>query len=144
MKKYVKISLIYAIAALACGVFYREFTKFNEYTAKTALAVTHLHLFVLGTVLFLIVAVFCMLTDAEKQKTFKPFFIVYNIGLPFLTATFLVRGILQVTGAELSSAVNGMISGIAGISHAVMAAGIVLLFITLLKSKPLKRENGEK
>lgn len=31
MKKYLNISLIYAIAAMAGGVFYREFTKFNCY-----------------------------------------------------------------------------------------------------------------
>ena len=27
MKKYINISFIYTMAALACGVFYREFTK---------------------------------------------------------------------------------------------------------------------
>lgn len=36
MKKYLNISLIYAVAAMAGGVFYREFTKFNGYTGVTA------------------------------------------------------------------------------------------------------------
>ena len=48
MKKYIKIAFVYAVLAMASGVFYREFTKFNEFTAKTALSVTHLHLFVLA------------------------------------------------------------------------------------------------
>ena len=29
MKKYLNLSLAYAIAAMAGGVFYREFTKWN-------------------------------------------------------------------------------------------------------------------
>lgn len=44
MKKYINIAFIYGIAAIACGVFYREFTKFNGFTGKTTLAFTHLHL----------------------------------------------------------------------------------------------------
>ena len=40
MKKFINISLIYAIAAMAGGVFYREFTKFNNFTGVTALIMT--------------------------------------------------------------------------------------------------------
>ena len=83
MKKYINIAFIYGIAAIACGVFYREFTKFNGFTGKTALAFTHLHLFVLGTLLFLILAIFSQLTDITKQKAFTWFLRLYNVGLPF-------------------------------------------------------------
>lgn len=48
MKKYLNISLIYAVAAMAGGVFYREFTKYNAYTGVTALGKVHTHLFMLG------------------------------------------------------------------------------------------------
>lgn len=37
MKKYVNLTLVYAILAMAGGVFYREFTKFNDFTGRTAL-----------------------------------------------------------------------------------------------------------
>ena len=36
MKKYINLSFIYAMAAIVCGVFYREFTKFTGFTGKTA------------------------------------------------------------------------------------------------------------
>ena len=36
------------------GVFYREFTKFNGFTARTALGVVHTHYFLLGMVFFLL------------------------------------------------------------------------------------------
>ena len=32
MKKTIRISFVYAIAAMASGVFYREFTKYNRFT----------------------------------------------------------------------------------------------------------------
>lgn len=37
MKKYLNFSPLYAIAAMAGGVFYREFTKFNGFTGVTVL-----------------------------------------------------------------------------------------------------------
>ena len=39
MKRYFNSALLYAGLAMAGGVFYREFTKFNGYTAKTTLSV---------------------------------------------------------------------------------------------------------
>ena len=36
MKKYLNISFVYAIAAMAGGVFYREFTRFNGYTRRAS------------------------------------------------------------------------------------------------------------
>ncbi len=43
-QKLISSAFRYAIAGLACGVFYREFTKFTAFTGKTTLAFTHLHL----------------------------------------------------------------------------------------------------
>ena len=37
--------MVYMAAALAGGVFYREFTKFNGYVGETALGKVHAHLF---------------------------------------------------------------------------------------------------
>lgn len=37
MKQEIKKSTIYLILALVSGVFFREFTKFNQFTQNTAL-----------------------------------------------------------------------------------------------------------
>ena len=58
MKKYLNYSLVYAVAAMIGGVFYREFTKWNGYTGVTILGKVHTHLFLLGMVVFLLVALF--------------------------------------------------------------------------------------
>ena len=133
MKKYFNIAFIYAIAAIASGVFYREFTKFNGFTGKTTLSITHLHLFVLGTIMFLLIALLVERTKLEDQKSFKTFMKLYNIGLPFMIVMFYVRGIIQVLGTELSKGANASISGIAGIAHIIMTIAIVMFFITLRK-----------
>ena len=72
MKKYLNLSLIYALAALICGVFYREFTKWNGYTTVTTLGKVHVHLFVMGMIVFLIVALFSTHQELQKYKTFAP------------------------------------------------------------------------
>lgn len=139
MKKFINIAFVYAIAAIACGVFYREFTKFNGFTGKTTLAFMHLHLFVLGTFLFLILAIFSHLTDVTEQKIFGYFFKLYNIGLPFMVIMFLIRGIPQVLEIELSKGVSSAISGIAGIAHIIITIAIILLFMALRKSKCISK-----
>lgn len=133
MKKYLNISLIYAIAAMAGGVFYREFTKLNGYTGVTALGKVHTHLFLLGMLVFLVVALYAAHKDLRKLKMFRVFLWTYNIGVPLTAAMLLVRGVTQVLGLNLSSAVNASISGIAGIGHVLTGIGIVLLLLSFKK-----------
>lgn len=134
MKKYLNISLIYAIAAMVGGVFYREFTKWNGFTGVTALGKVHTHLFLLGMLMFLIVALFAEHHDLQKQKLFRAFLWVYNIGVPLTAVMLVVRGIAQVLNVSLSSAANASISGIAGIGHILTDVGLVLLLISLKKT----------
>ena len=69
---------------MVCGVFYREFTKFFNFTDKTTLSVTHVHLFLLGAVIFLIVALFNSKLPVRPNKIMEAVLIVYNIGFAFL------------------------------------------------------------
>lgn len=134
MKKYLNLSLIYAIAAMAGGVFYREFTKFNGFAGVTALGKVHTHLFLLGMLVFLVVALFAAQHDLGKLKTFRVFLWTYNIGVPLSTVMLLVRGVTQVLGLSLSSGASAAISGIAGIGHILTGVGIVLLLVSLKKA----------
>lgn len=134
MRKYINISFIYAIAAIVCGVFYREFTKLTGFSGKTSLAFAHTHMFVLGMAVFLIIAVFSAITDLTGQKQFKPFMLLYNTGLPFMVAMLFARGIPQALEIELSPGASAAISGMAGIAHIIMTIAVVLLFMALRNS----------
>lgn len=133
MKKYLNFSLGYAIAAMAGGVFYREFTKFNGFTGVTALGKVHTHLFLLGMLVFLVVALFAAHNDLTKVKSFRVFLWTYNIGVPLTAIMLLVRGVTQVLGLALTSGASPAISGIAGIGHILTGVGIILLLISLKK-----------
>lgn len=133
-KKYFNLALIYATAAMIGGVFYREFTKWNGFTGATALGKVHTHLFILGMFVFLLVALFSQSMDLEKQKTFRTFMKIYNIGLPILSIMMVVRGVIQVLEFDISSRADSAISGVAGAGHVLVGIGIVLLLLTLKKS----------
>lgn len=131
MKKYINLAFIYAVAAMVGGVFYREFTKFNGFTDVTVLGKVHTHLFLLGMLVFLLVALFSGQMELEGDKCFRCFLCIYNVGLPITTIMMVIRGITQVLHLELSKGLDASISGIAGIGHILTGIGIILLLLAL-------------
>ncbi|MDY4754022.1 MAG: DUF2871 domain-containing protein [Candidatus Faecousia sp.] len=134
MKKYLNLSLVYAIAAMAGGVFYREFTKLQGFTGVTALGKVHTHLFLLGMLVCLMVALFAERLDLTGIRSFRIFQWTYHIGVPLTAVMLLVRGITQVLGLTLSKGASAAISGIAGIGHILTGVGIILLLVSLKKA----------
>lgn len=131
-KRYANMALIYAVIAIIFGVFYREFTKFSHFTGTTNLSVMHTHYFLLGMFFFFILML------AEKSFSFsgpntKKILIVYHLGLNITGLGFLMRGLTQVWGAELSSGMDASISGIAGIGHILTGVSILLLLLQIRK-----------
>jgi hypothetical protein len=136
MKKYLNFALVYAAAAMAGGVFYREFTKYNGFTGVTALGKVHTHLFLLGMFVFLLVALFAERRRLEEQKMFRIFMCVYNIGVPLTALMLAVRGVTQVLGMKLAPGADAAVSGTAGIGHILTGTGIVLLILALERARP--------
>lgn len=134
MKKYLNVSLVYAIAAMVGGVFYREFTKYNGFNGATALGKVHVHLFMLGMLVFIVISLFAAHNDLSKIKPFKAFMVIYNIGVPLTAVMLAVRGIAQVLGITLAKSATAAISGIAGIGHILTGVGIILLIVSLKKT----------
>lgn len=133
MKRYMNLSLLYTVLGLAGGVFYREFTKFNGFTGKTVLAVVHTHYLVLGMLFFLLLLILEKNFAFTGERTEKKI-IVYNAGLNVTALVFLVKGILQTLGTELSSGVSGVIAGAAGIGHILLGVTLVLIILDVRKS----------
>lgn len=131
MKKIWKISFLYFILAIACGVFYREFTKYMAFGGRTALAFTHGHLLILGSLMFLLLMLFCRSFQLNESRKFKVFLVLYNIGLPLTVIMMFVRGVVQVLEIQPGAGANGAISGVAGIAHILVTAGFVTLFLAL-------------
>lgn len=126
--KLVNTAGVYAILAMVGGVFYREFTKFNGFTGRTTLGFVHTHLFLLGMIFFLVVALFQFHIDLVGQKRFAVFYGVYNAGVAIAVVMLIARGISQVLGIALSRGMDASLSGIAGIGHICIGVGMILCF----------------
>lgn len=138
MKRYMNSALLYAILAIAGGVFYREFTKFNGFTAKTTLSVVHTHYFLLGMVSFLLLLVL------EKNLSFTGaktgwILAIYHIGINLTAIMLVVRGVTQVVGTNLSRGTDAAISGMAGIGHILLGVSLVLLLLQIRRSVPVSQ-----
>ncbi|MCI8623352.1 MAG: DUF2871 family protein [Provencibacterium sp.] len=132
VKRCANLALSYAAAAMALGVFYREFTKFSHFTGQTNLAFLHTHYFTLGMFFFL------MLMLAEKAFSFSDrntgkILTVYQLGLNITGLGLLLRGLTQVWGTEVSLSLDASISGIAGIGHVLTGVCILLLLLKIKK-----------
>ncbi|MCI8638249.1 MAG: DUF2871 domain-containing protein [Coprococcus sp.] len=133
MKRYINMTLLYAILAMSGGVFYREFTKFNDFTAQTTLKAVHPHYFLLGMVFFLLLLLLEKNFSFTSKKT-QRVLVAYHIGLNLTAVMFVVRGVPQVMKTTLSAGINAAISGVAGIGHIVLGVSLVLLLIQIKHS----------
>ena len=133
MKKVMNTAIVYFLVAMISGVFYREFTKINDFSGQTVLAVLHTHLLALGTAVFLMIAVIFKVTNLESNKLYKKFYVLYNVSFPLMLVMMSTRGVVEVTNTSISSGVDAMISGIAGLSHIGLAVALFMLLISIKK-----------
>ena len=133
MKKYMNCAIVYAVLALAGGVFFREFTKLNGFDGATALGVIHPHYMILGVLFFLALTIFVRVFGGG-QKGLNKVLVGYQVGLNAAVVTMLVRGVFEVLGTALPSGADAAISGIAGLSHIVLGVCLVWTLVILKKS----------
>ncbi|HDR7605507.1 DUF2871 domain-containing protein [Bacillus mycoides] len=129
MKKLYNAAFIYLIIGLLSGVFAREYTKAQGIKGSTMLQLVHTHVLVLGFVFFLIALALFKVFNVSETKSFRAWFVVYNVGLILTIATMVFRGILQVNGTDF----NGL-SHMAGLGHVIISVGLVWFMILLKKS----------
>ncbi|MFJ2504030.1 DUF2871 domain-containing protein [Microbacterium sp. NPDC087592] len=131
MRRLFYAAFAYMIVGVASGLFYREFTKINDFPegGATQLGLVHTHLLVLGFVVLLIVLLLEKAFALSESRLFGWFFWLYNAGVVLTSAMMVWHGSLTVLGQESSA----MIAGIAGLGHILLSAGMVLLFLALRK-----------
>ncbi|WP_274952698.1 DUF2871 domain-containing protein [Angelakisella massiliensis] len=131
-KKLADAAFVYVIAGLAAGVFYREFTKFQGFSGRTALGLVHPHLLLLGAgVMLLLIALEPALLLIGEERSLKRSLLFYHCGLGLTAALLLIRGVFQVLGSPLSRGLDASISGIAGIGHILLAIGLCRLLLMI-------------
>ena len=128
MKALYRGAMIYAVAGLSFGVFYREYTKLMDFTGSTMLSILHVHTLMLGFVFLLILMLMEKQFTLTAAKRFRGWFITYNIALVGTLVTMLTRGITQVLGTDISG-----LNHIAGTFHTTMAVALIWFLVMLKK-----------
>lgn len=126
-KKMLNRSMLFLIAGLFFGAFYREYTKFMGFTGTTKLSLLHPHLLVVGFVFTIIFLLLAKSYNVLENDKFIKNYNLYSIGVIITSACLFIRGMIDVAGVEISKAVDYSISGVAGIGHIIL--GISLFFV---------------
>lgn len=135
MQKLFASAASYTVLGLLAGVFYREFTRAQDFVGMTRLSTLHTHLLVLGTIMFLVLLALSAVFKLHEHKQFNAFFIVYNVGVLWITAFMAVKGINQVL--DPSFAMSPALAGASGLGHIILTVGFFQLFMIL--GKQLKK-----
>src|SRR5699024_12554786 len=124
MKKIFNAAFAYMIIGVLAGLFYRVFTKANDFPEGqfTQLAVVHTHLLTLGFIVLLLVLALDKVFGLSGTKLFSWFFITYNAGLVLTVGMMVWHGSLTVLGQEY----NAMMAGIAVLGHLTLTTSRAL------------------
>jgi len=139
MRKIYVTADIYMILGLLSGLYYREFTKLNDFTGDTQLSVVHTHILALGMLFFLIVLALEKQFTLTAGNLFTGFFWVYNAGLALTVGLMITRGTMTVLGHQTGAALDG----ISGLGHVTITLGLILFFVNLGKRLPTKQQAEE-
>jgi uncharacterized membrane protein len=140
----INLSIAFGFLGLVLGVYYRELTKWTNFYdkigAKTQLANTHVHVLVLGMVMMLVFGL--LLRSFNKDtKDIKLGLRIYLGGFLLTLIMLITRGTIQVLSPnELKSSIDAMISGFAGIDHAILGTGLIMI---LFEFKKFSNENED-
>ena len=124
-------SIVYGVLDLIGDVFYRKFTKLNGFTDFTTLSVVHTYYLMLGMVFFLILALLEMNLHFMNDRT-KRYVFFYHLGLNLTVIMLMIRGVIQVVYLNsLTTALNVVIAGIAGIGHLILGISLIMILISI-------------
>ena len=137
-KKYAGTAIVYAVIAMVCGVFFREFTKYRAFEGNTNLSLMHAHYFMLGMLFFLVLMLLEKNFGFSSQKSVGLLSVTYQIGLNITGIGFFMRGLIQVLQSEVSRGLDASISGIAGIGHIIMGISLVIMLFKIKKAAAAK------
>lgn len=124
---------VFALLGMIVGIVYHGAMLSFGFKGGSAMAATHPMTFALGCGGFLLALIFEKFYTLSRSKLSRPAYFIYIVGVVLTVVMLIVRGYAQMSGAVLTDGQDAMISGIAGIGHTIVAAGMALFFIMLIK-----------
>lgn len=133
VSRLLNTSFLFAALGLASGLFYREWTKAFDFTGNSQLGLAHTHFLALGFIVTFLafLAEKALGFSAAAPRLSRWFFATWVAGVALTGGMMILKGALEVAGADVSSAAY---SGIAGLGHVLLTVGFVLLFLALRRA----------
>ena len=103
------------------------------------------HLGVGGFLVFLAATLFALRADYSGETLFRPFYIVYNVGVVLTAGSLLAKGLSLLTGTATPLAYT-VYEAVGVVGGVLMVAGLVLLMMLLRRSSgtwPRRRRKRE-
>ncbi|MDQ4490214.1 DUF2871 domain-containing protein [Sinomonas sp. ASV486] len=133
LNRLLTTSFVFAAVGLASGLFFRAWSKAFHFDGQTQLALAHTHFLALGFIVtflaFLAEKAFRFSAAAPRVSSW--FVWTWVLGVAVTGGMMVLKGALEVTGADVSS--PGF-AGIAGLGHVLLTAAFVLFFLALRRS----------
>lgn len=118
------LAFVNMIMGFVGGVFYREFTKYYDFTAVNHLGKLHVHMLVLGFITMLMLYVVVKRYDDSDVANLKRPIHIFEGGLILTVVSMMVIGIYEVVGEGVATISIPAISGISGIGHILLSVGL--------------------
>ena len=111
MKVLFNTSVFYLVLGAVAALALRGFAAQPCVAGASALGAVHPHLIALGFFGFLVATLFALRADFTGERLFRPFYLVYNVGI------VLSAGALLAKGAALYTNTAGSLDGVRGRGH---------------------------
>ncbi|MHA6511190.1 DUF2871 domain-containing protein [Tessaracoccus sp. Z1128] len=116
---------------MGSGLYWREMTRFTDFTGDTQLSTAHTHALALGTLMLLVILALARAFSLPEKPTMLAT-LLWNVGLGLTFGAMVVKGTLQVL--EIPIATSPMWAGIGGLGHMVITGTFVYLFVILRRA----------
>lgn len=137
---------VWTAIGLAGGLYYREFTKLNDFdfTRPTQLGVVHTHALTWGTVFMLVLlGLAILLPGLTRARWMRWGAHLLNAGLVLTVGMMVVKGSAQVL--DTSWADSPALAGVSGLGHMTLTAALIMLLLAIgraVKTRDVVRPSG--
>ena len=128
-RRYVNAAIVYALLAMAGGVFFREYTRAIGFDGVTTLSVVHTHYFVMGMAVFLLLALLEKSFGFSAGKGMGVWLGVYHAGLNVTVGGLVLRGLADTSATPLPAALDGALSGVSGLGHIALSVALIAILL---------------
>lgn len=128
----VRSAAAWTAIGLTGGLYYREFTKLNEFdfSRPTQLGVVHTHALTWGTIFMLVLLALGVLMPALTRDTWMRWGVhALNVGLVLTVGMMVFKGSVQILDKPWAD--SPALAGVSGLGHMTLTASLIMLFLAI-------------